>query len=639
MTNTQSITVNITDVNEAPAASAASYNLNLLPQSQTSRTITLAGTDVDGDTLTYSIVSNGSYGTASLSGTTVTYQTSASTQSAQSESFTFKVNDGTVDSSAATISIDLRTDPLYQYQWHLNNTGQTNFASNAGTSGADLNVDTVISSGYTGNGVIVAVIDGGLEIAHEDLVDNIVTGSWDFVNSDQDPTGAGNVGRHGTSAAGLIAAKGWNNKGGRGVAPNASLIGYNYLESSTIGNQIKSWGIDPDVSVATDIFNMSYGTTVDTGYTIPSYLDNDKKTALINGVSNLRGGKGAIYIQSSGNDYKTNATSDCGSTNFSCTELIADSRGAVPYIMQVGSLNAVGGISSYSTPGSGLWVSGFGGEYGNNASYTSSGKPAMMTVDLSGCTNGYVGSNGYTQNNQFDNNSGDYSENSACNYTADFNGTSSSAPTVSGVVALMLEANPNLTWRDVKHILAGTADQVGSASYTYGGVVQSEWETNTAGYKFHNWYGFGKVDAAEAVSNAASYTANSRGTFVKTNLTFSTTLNQSIVPSSTRTSAIPVTKPAGSNNFVEYVTVSVKFDHAVPKSVGIRLLSPGGTEVNIMQPFTTVTTNPSSVIFQIGVSSLYGEIIEGNWTIGLDDYVDDGVDGTFVYWGIEVYGN
>ena len=92
----------------APVATAASYYLDLLPQSQTSGSITLAGTDEDGDTLTYSIVSNGSYGTASLSGTTITYQTAASTQSAQSESFTFKVNDGALDSSAATISIDLR---------------------------------------------------------------------------------------------------------------------------------------------------------------------------------------------------------------------------------------------------------------------------------------------------------------------------------------------------------------------------------------------------------------------------------------------------------------------------------------------------------------------------------------------------
>ena len=82
------------------------------------------------------------------------------------------------------------------------------------------------------------MLDSGLDIALEDLVDNIITGSYDFLNSDTDPTNPANDGDHGTSVAGLIAAKGWNNKGGRGVAPNASLIGYNYLKNQTISNQL-----------------------------------------------------------------------------------------------------------------------------------------------------------------------------------------------------------------------------------------------------------------------------------------------------------------------------------------------------------------------------------------------------------------
>ena len=120
------------------------------------------------------------------------------------------------------------TDPLYQYQWHLNNTGQTNFATNAGTAGEDLNVDSVIVDGITGDGVKVAIVDDGLEIAHEDLVDNIISGSWDFVNSDSDPTQTDDGGGHGTSIGGIIAAKGWNNKGVRGIAPNTSIFGNNY---------------------------------------------------------------------------------------------------------------------------------------------------------------------------------------------------------------------------------------------------------------------------------------------------------------------------------------------------------------------------------------------------------------------------
>ena len=85
---------------------------------------------------------------------------------AQTDTFTFKrVNDGTADSDPATISVNLKTDPLYQHQWHLHNYGQKNFATGPSAAGFDLNVDTVIANGYTGAGVLVNVVDEGLEIA------------------------------------------------------------------------------------------------------------------------------------------------------------------------------------------------------------------------------------------------------------------------------------------------------------------------------------------------------------------------------------------------------------------------------------------------------------------------------------------
>ena len=380
------------------------------------------------------------------------------------------------------------------------------------------------------------------------------------------------------------------------------------------------------------------------------YLTNSYIAGLINGLS-LRNNKGAIYIKSSGNDYGTSPTSDCGS-NLPCTDMMIDSYSAMQYIMHVGALQANGDVSSYTTPGSALWISGFGGQNGGNESIVNgqgysvpSGiyKPAMMTVDQSGCTNGYVGSNGGTPYyNEFENPSA-HSENSSCNYTSTFNGTSAAAPTVAGVVALMLEANPALTWRDVKHILATTADQVGTDSdytYTLRGIKQYEWETNAAGYKFHNWFGFGKIDAAEAVTTAASYTANSRGTFAATNFVNSGSINLAINDNGANTSSsLTVTKPAGSNDFVEFVTLSVQLSHALPKSIGLRLQSPDGTIINVMTPMTNIGTNPSSTIFQIGVAGLYGESIEGTWTLAVNDYIVDSTPGTLSYWGITVYGN
>ena len=94
-TTNQNITVNVTDVNEgggnnAPVATAASYNLNLLPKDQNLIGITLSGTDADGDSLTYSIVSGPSQGTVSLSGANVTYQTNSGVDTAQTDTFTFQ---------------------------------------------------------------------------------------------------------------------------------------------------------------------------------------------------------------------------------------------------------------------------------------------------------------------------------------------------------------------------------------------------------------------------------------------------------------------------------------------------------------------------------------------------------------------
>ena len=129
------------------------------------------------------------------------------------------------------MEIDLRSDPLYKHSWHLDNTGQANFADNGGTSGADLNVDLQVAQGIDGTGVVVSVVDEGLEIAHEDLAPNIIAGrSWDFTDNDNDPTNSDLYGDHGTSVAGIIAADGFNKIGGRGVAPDVGLIGSNFLK-------------------------------------------------------------------------------------------------------------------------------------------------------------------------------------------------------------------------------------------------------------------------------------------------------------------------------------------------------------------------------------------------------------------------
>ena len=650
--SSQDITINITNVVEAPEAFDKTIIFRVLPQIQTEQNITLPA---DGDNLTYIIVSNPSKGTLTLNGNIATYKAFLNYTTSDTDSFTFKVSNGSEESSVATLSIDIMTDPLYKYQWHLENTGQTTFATNAGTADEDLNLNTVISSGYSGAGVTVAVIDSGLEIGHEDLADNMVAGSYDFLDSDTDPTNTIDVsGDHGTSVAGIIAATGWNGLGGRGVAPDASLVGYNLLQNGFASYQLQSWGINPPVEANVDIYNMSYGNYypgISQTFALPDFLDAYYEDALVTATTELRSGKGALYVQSSGNEYSDYATEDCGENEFTCVEVIWDNWSTVPYILQVGALNANGQKSSYTTTGAALWVSGFGGETGANESILNnqnlqlpSGiyEPAILTTDQSSCAKGYVSTNVSTRYNEFENSTGSKAINSECNYTSTFGGTSSAAPTVAGVMALIISANPDLTWRDVKHIIASTSDQVGTDSdYTYDfqGINQYEWETNSAGYKFHNWFGFGKINAADAVDMALSMQGNNLGTFQTTG--FQQEVQDELVISDTETTSatIEITKPENSNNSIEFVRVSIQFNHLVPKSIGLRLVSPDGTEVNIMQPMTNLGTNPANTLFDIGVSGLYGESIEGTWTLYADDYIEDAIEGSLIQWGIEIYGN
>ena len=633
---TDSIVVNVLDVNDAPAMANLSADINLLPtvSSSASKTLAMNASDDEGDSITYSIVENGSFGTAAISGTDITYTVSGSTNNSSVATDTIKIrlSDG-VDISDIPFTINLKTDPFYQYSWHLKNTGQTNFATNTGTVGADMNIDSVINSGKTGNGVTIAIQDSGMEIAHEDIANNHLAGkSCDFLNDDDDPTPTSSGGDHGTSVAGIAAATGWNDKGGRGVAPKANLVGHNVLAYQTISTYLDAYGATPggcDTDVV-DIMNQSYGSgdssSFDTSGIFSLFLD-----AYVNGVTNGRSNKGFLYVRSTGNSFYS-ASGHCSPSGaswsntpyeYSCYDSSYDDDHTEPYLIGVTALNAFDLKSSYSTPGTSAWISGYGGEFGSTY-------PAMMTTDLMSCDKGYNQSSSII--------TGD----STCDYMQSFNGTSSAAPSVSGAIALILEANSNLTWRDIKHILASSATQIdNSRSKTYESVDLYKWTTNAAGFKHHPWYGFGKINVQSAITLAEAYVLGSLGTFVNTSGT-QTSIGGTITSyqrSIFTTKKITLSAPAGSSNFVEFIKLSLGFDHADPEEISVELKSPDGTTVTVLQPFTLKTSNPSNNDFDMGISSFYGESISGDWTLIITDYTDDGVGGTLDNWSIKVYGH
>lgn len=533
------------------------------------------------------------------------------------------------DSSPSNPTSPVASDPLYEYAWHLENTGQNTFATNNATSGIDLKLKNVIQTGTKGAGITIAVSDSGIETAHEDLIGNYQTGiSKNFLlsspyNGDPVTNSTSREEAHGTAVTGIIASEGWNNKGSRGVAPEAKFGGFNYLATGV------TQSIDQTLYQMTgsyDIFNYSYGSNP-CSY-VPLGANATEKSSIIegfkNGVNTLRSNKGAIYIKSAGNEFISDPKEDClpsltgWETYYLGNSTWLESNNQ-PYMIIVGAVNAKGEKASYSNPGSNLWISGFGGEFGQ-------ADPAILTTDLSGCSAGISRSSNTA--NSFED--GD-DLNSNCNYTSTMNGTSSAAPTVSGAVALILQANQNLSWRDIKHVLATTAtiNDSFSGSYTHpfgydlaGHTYQQRWVQNAAGYYFHNYYGFGLVNTEAAVNMASNYSID-LGTQVdtidKNNSTWiydSGSISQSIPNnSSTGTSH---TLNIKHNYIIESVQVRLSVTHNYVENLGIELISPSGIK--------SILTNINSAVLDININdrslltnAFYGEESKGNWTLKVLD--------------------
>lgn len=561
-------------------------------------------------------------------------------------------------------SLVVTGDPLFENQWHLLNTGQKNFATNGGVAGNDLNLGEAYNSRVTGVGVVVAVSDSGLDVDHEDIDDNLFSFHKNYLLSSPfigSPDPQNREGDHGTSVAGIIAAEGWNGIGGRGVAPGAIVSGLRYIGSSGDSERQLDQAEGPY-----SVFNYSYGYSF-TPYNIA--WDGTYQDQLLEGFINGREGKGQVYVKSAGNSYKEcdyfdsdyYKIEDVGIC-YSHNSTVDNENNSIPMIV-VGSLNASGNRSSYSSTGSNLWVSAFGGEYG-------SAEPAILTIDQSGCERGYS----KTTASGTDFTKGVDAQNSDCDYTHTFNGTSSAAPMVSGVVALMMEANPALSARDIKHILAVTSKQVTDSTFSNepphkdsaffkltGHTYEQGYVTNSAGFSFHNWFGFGVVDGDAAVAMAKTYTST-WGSLTHLNKDFSDTIYRTTV-----NQAVPDNSATGLQSFkfisssltIEAVQIKINVTHGRPGDLGVELTSPSGTKsilLNINNSFQIPldsSGSPSWVAdltdFVMASNAFYGESAQGIWTLKVIDGLggttgtefDDASSqtGTLVNWDINISGH
>ena len=465
------------------------------------------------------------------------------------------------------------TEPLYTFQWALNY-AKSYFQSHADAGafggGIDLNVEPVHRQGIKGQGVNVLVLDSGVDLEHEDLKANAdYSMSWNYVTGKNDPNPLLTNSRvaHGTNVAGMIAAA-QNGKGVMGLAPLARIGGgvmsFDSGRPISAEEWINYYGGAP-WSRKAHVINASYGAGMDA-----QEYDIDSSAELIglNSLKSLRDGKGIVFVKSAGNSFDSQNVGDerlnCGPLKgaYDCSNPADDVEALEPNVIVTAALNAKGQASSYSSAGSVVWITGMGGEYASNGKYgevsglsaaqIASGKtgdgPNIFSTDIRGCSEGYskTDTSPYPANEFMHGLTSliaGVKDNPNCDYS-NMNGTSSAAPTITGVVALMLSANPDLSWRDVRDILrlsARAVDQAyekrfrsdlhidlkqpynalfdlktnsfsavsGNKSHIKINATQVPfelgWTKNSAGIQHSNWYGFGVPDAEKAVELAKLY--------------------------------------------------------------------------------------------------------------------------------------
>ena len=465
-------------------------------------------------------------------------------------------------------------DPLYGCQWHLKNTGQLGDIT---SSGEDINVEGVWDDNVFGAGINVAVVDDGMQTGHEDLTDNVNTSlnhDYSGNNDVYDPSKA-----RGTRVSGVIAATGDNSLGVRGAAPQAGIYSYNLAGNLTSANAKDAMIRNRDTT-AVSVNNWG---PEDTSVLIEASSEWEEGVGM--GISEGLGGKGVFYVWAAGDGDKNSNLAD--HANF-------DEYSNYYAVTAVCSVDGEGNKSSFSEEGVNLWVCAPGED--------------ITTTDNN---NGYV---------------------------FDASGTAYSAAQVAGVAALMREVNSDLSWRDLKLILAASARK-NDASDTDWETGAHKYGSDTESYNYNPKYGFGVVDAEAATGLAESWTNVPR---MRTQTDSSGTIDMAIPDYNDATSTDGVlvsrlTVPDTSLSFTEFVEIELNFSHTYLPDLNIQITSPDGT----VSQLTEIDSNSfgyTDKTHRFGSARHLGEDPAGEWTLKISDTVSDDT-GTLHSWSIKVYGH
>uniref|UniRef100_A0A8C9YBF6 Furin (paired basic amino acid cleaving enzyme) a n=1 Tax=Sander lucioperca TaxID=283035 RepID=A0A8C9YBF6_SANLU len=458
-------------------------------------------------------------------------------------------------------------DPKFRDQWYLYNSNHR-----------DLNAKSAWQLGYTGKGVVVSILDDGIEKNHPDLMQNYdPDASYDVNDGDPDPQPRYtqlNDNRHGTRCAGEVAAVANNGICGVGVAYNAKIGGVRMLDGEVTDMvEAQSLSLNPQ---HIDIYSASWGPE-DDGKTVdgPAKL---AKEAFLRGVTEGRSGLGSIFVWASGNGGREKDSCNCdGYTNSIYTLSISSStqNGNVPWYSEACSSTLA---TTYSS--------------GNL------NEKQIVTTDLkSKCTDSHTG-------------------------------TSASAPLAAGIIALALEANKNLTWRDMQHLVVRTSHPAH--------LLTNDWRTNGVGRKVSHSYGYGLLDASAIVALAETWTSvRPQRKCVITMVSEPRNIGSHLLINKTVDACIGTDSHVSS---LEHVQARLTLSYNRRGNLAIHLISPAGTRSTLLHPRPHDYSSEGFNDWAFMTTHSWDENPTGPWTLEIENVAGASDYGTLTQFTLVLYG-
>lgn len=475
-------------------------------------------------------------------------------------------NNGLVGSGTYNLN-----DPLWIDMWYLNRA--------VFDRGMDHNVKEAWDLGYTGKGVVVTILDDGLERTHPDIAPNYdAKASYDVNDLDDDPTPRyeyTDENRHGTRCAGEVAAIFNNSLCIVGIAYNARIGGIRMLDGD-VTDAVEATSLAHN-SDHIDIYSASWGPD-DDGRTVDGPAKLTRK-AFEKGIKEGRHGRGSIFVWASGNGGKDADSCNCdGYTNsiFTLSISSATEHGNIPWYSEACSSTLATAYSSGAT-----------------------GEKMIVTTDLHhSCTNAHTG-------------------------------TSASAPLAAGIVALTLEANSRLTWRDLQHIVVRTARPLN--------LRAGDWVTNGVGRNVSHSFGFGLMDAGAMVKLAANWTTVPE----QRKCVVAYPARYKPIPHGNRLQLQLYTDGCANDArnrviYLEHVQSIITLTAPKRGDIQIYLTSSSGTRSTLLAKRARDTSRTGFREWAFMTTHNWGETAPGLWTLEIDN--DGWDDAELIRWDLVMYG-